>query len=252
MSRSAISCSAHRTRSPDPGSLRLLCCVLIACLLSSCFDSRQEVWINPDASGRARLTLDLPSTPIALYGGESAVRAAIETALAGNPSISSHQLILTSGNGRFHLDLLLTFPDLRKLSETGLSDLPPPASTFAGTMITKFKGLGLVVSRITDLSELPGTSLVPSALLENRAITTILHLPEAATSSDATTTSNQGKTLVWHTPLARALRQPVSNSFTMPLPIPWRSISLFAVPLLLLTSAAACLILRKNYFTRPG
>ena len=42
-----------------PGPIRLLTAILCALSLSGCFDAQQEIWINPDGSGRLRIDMGL-------------------------------------------------------------------------------------------------------------------------------------------------------------------------------------------------
>ena len=62
---------------------------------------------------------------------------------------------------------------------------------------------------------------------------TIIHLPSAASSSNASRVENGGRTLIWDTPLARALKSPVSNRFKIEIPIPWKIVTTIALPLTL-------------------
>ena len=86
---------------------------------------------------------------------------------------------------------------------------------------------------------------IPQSELEGHSVTTILHLPKAATSHNATSTADGGSTLIWDTPLAEALRKPRVTEFIMPLPIPWLSIC-FVTMLLLILVAALIYYLRRG------
>ncbi|MFN9821119.1 MAG: hypothetical protein ACK56K_10530, partial [Akkermansiaceae bacterium] len=57
--------------------IRLLIACLVTLLVSSCLDSHEEVWINADASGKARVQLSLPTSAVVANGGEKEIRSMI-------------------------------------------------------------------------------------------------------------------------------------------------------------------------------
>ncbi len=222
---------------------RLLVLILATLLVSSCLDSREEIWLNADASGAARITVSLPSVAARLHGGEKGVRKTIETYLQASPAFSSYALDVKTEDDRLTVDVTLTFDNALDLSDLGSSpaaaDLPSAGTGLLGDTDVEFSGLSVDFRRRTDLSRsLPGASFVPASRLAGHTITTIVHLPLPAATHDATSTSDGGRTLVWETPLAVAFNGPVSNSFTMPLPIPWLTLGMVALFLLILVVAA--------------
>ncbi len=218
---------------------RLLSLFAAAILVSSCFDSREEIWINADGSGAARITVSLPTTAALLHGGEKGVRKTIETYLEASPAFSSYALDMKTEAGRLTINVALTFDDALALSDLGRSPaasaLPSAGTGLLGKTEIEFTGLSVAFDRQVDLSKaLPGAIFVPESQLAGYELTTILHLPLPATTHDATATSDGGRTLVWEIPLATAFKGPVTNRFTMPLPIPWLTIGMIAVPVVIL------------------
>jgi hypothetical protein len=78
---------------------------------------------------------------------------------------------------------------------------------------------------------LPGWALLPASPLDGHHLVYIIHLPAAATDSNATRVSDAGRTLVWDMPLAMALKAPFRTHFLMPIPIPWALVTTIAIPL---------------------
>ncbi len=221
------------------GICRLLSLFAAAFLVSSCLDSREEIWINADASGAARITVSLPASAALLHGGEKGVRKTIETYLEASPAFSSYALDMKTEAGRLIINVALTFDDALALSDLGSSPaaaaLPSAGTGLLGKTEVQFTGLSVAFDRSVDLSTaLPGAIFVPESQLAGHELTTILHLPLPATTHDATSTSDDGRTLVWEVPLATAFKGPITNRFTMPLPIPWLTISMVGVLVVML------------------
>jgi hypothetical protein len=74
---------------------------------------------------------------------------------------------------------------------------------------------------------------MPASSLEGRLVT-IMHLPAPASDSNATRTENRGRTLVWETPFATAVKSPVTYRFKMRAPLPWNLLGWIVAPLALL------------------
>lgn len=222
-------------RSILKGTATLLC----ALLLSSCLDTHEEIWINPDASGAARIQITMPLAASRLHGGEVGMKKMIEEYLNATPAFSSYALQTSSQDDRLKIDLAITFDNALELQDAtspeALKKLPAGSSHMIGTSEIDFQGLNLVFSRRTELSKaIPGALFFPMSELQGHAQTTIIHLPKAATSHNATSTANGNRTLIWTTPLATAFKGPLETNFTMPLPIPWLNIALVTVLLLIL------------------
>jgi len=214
----------------------LLVCALS---LSSCLDSHEEVWLNPDASGAARIKLAIPAAAVAFYGGEEGVKKLVEEFTAATPAITSHALETEITDGRLHVDFAATFANaldfLNAASATGGPEIPPVGKEMMGKTDINFSGLSLVFKRRIEMSKvIPGALFIPASQLAGHSVTTIVHLPKAASSHNADSTADGGRTLTWSTSLATALKKPVERNFTMPLPIPWTTISVIVILLLIL------------------
>lgn len=211
--------------------LCLILLVITSLAMTSCLDIEEEVWINADASGAARIQVWLPEAAAKMQGGEKGVREMIDGFVNSTTVFSSYSLNTKVEDKTLHVDLTVTFDnamDLAELKSEGKdSALPAGTNELAGVTAVNFSGLNLVYSRSTEFSKgIPGSFLIPQSRLEGHGITTIFHLPKAASSHNATSTEDGGKTLIWRTPLTTAFKEPIENQFTMPLPIPWTGIAL--------------------------
>ncbi|MFD2255067.1 hypothetical protein ACFSSA_00125 [Luteolibacter algae] len=239
---------------PKKRILKFLVVWLLATLLVSCFDTREEIWISADSSGAARIQVIFPAKAATLYGGETGVREMIEAFFDGNSAFSSHTISSSQENGRMQLDITCTFEnalDLKNaLGEANLEKLPKGGTGFAGETDVTFSGTDLHFKRLVNLPKaMPGAIFLPESQLRGHSLTTIIHLPNRATSHNATLTANEGRTLIWETPLASAFKKPIESRFTMPLPIPWLYISIVAV-LILILSLSLVFYLRGKFRRR--
>lgn len=235
--------------------LRHLGLAYLALTLCSCFDGREEIWLNEDASGAARITFSLPVTAAHLQGGETGVRDKITGFLESSAAFSSYSLDVTTAGSSLEIDLAVTFDnalDLATLAETpAAQSLPAAGRGMLGETTLTFSGLNLDFHRTINLPKaLPGANFIPRATLENHYLTTIVHLPRSPKTHNASPIPRGTKTLTWKTPLAVALKQPVTNTFTMPLPIPWLTISMALALILLIAVTLIHYLLKKRKQTR--
>lgn len=209
--------------------LRLLIPCLAALLFSSCLDCHEEVWLNPDASGKAQVRMTIPLQAAKIHGGENGIRTRIKDYLQSTPAFTSHRVETTVSGDQLKIDITMTFDNALNLvnltSGSAYENLPAAAADLIGHANMEFRGTNVSLKRRIDLTRsIPGSMFIPSEQLKGRNLTTVMHLPRAATSHNADTIEDSGKTLIWTTPLASALRAPLNQSFIMPLPIPWLAI----------------------------
>ncbi|MBC7980356.1 MAG: hypothetical protein H7Y36_07310 [Armatimonadetes bacterium] len=229
---------------------RLLILPGIFCL-TSCFDTREELWLNADSSGSIRIQASVPAAAAKLYGGEAGVKKIIKRNVTAISAFTSHSLKTKLESDQLHIDLTLTFSNALDLIEAtsppATLNLPPGAGEFLGTTEINFSGLTLGFQRKVNLPQaFPLARLIPSKQLTGRTLTTIIHLPGPATSHNATFTADGNRTLIWVTPLATALEKPMLTAFTMPLPIPWILVSSVTLLLVLLCAMLIYYIRRRK------
>lgn len=216
-----------------------LAAAVVALASASCFDSREEFWLEPDGSGRAEIRISAPAAAIAMKGGEPGVARMIDNFVRNAPEIrdSSHQ-IRTEGN-RAVIELRIAFDsalDLVDLAQgPSVESLPDAAKHLAGEVEVHFKGRTLELERSASPGKaLPGAAFLPAKALDGHQLVSVIHLPAPAFDHNATRVENGGHTLVWDMPLAEAVRRPVVSRFKMKVPLPWGLVSAIGAPVSLL------------------
>jgi hypothetical protein len=222
---------------------RIIPCLLagISVLLVSCIDSREEFWIEADGGGRAEIHCTIPAAAALMYGGEEGVGKLIAGFLHSTPSIKKPRHEIVTEDGRMKAMVAFGFDSALDLLETSqsasLDRLPAAATHFFGKTHANWKGRTLEIIRtISPGKALPGAAFMPASQLDGRLVS-IMHLPAAAHETNATRTENKGRTLIWETSLADAVKAPVSYRYTMDVPLPWGMIGWIAAPVALLCGA---------------
>lgn len=228
--------------------------LITACLLVSCIDGHEEIWLNANGSGRADIRYSLPAAAARFQGGEAGVRRIIGELLKNTPAIATSSYEVAREQDRLKIHVQATFNsamDLTKIS-TGrsLENLPSSATYLAGDFKVDLHGRTVDFARtIVPGKALPGAIFLPVSQFEGRNLTYIIHLPDAASESNATRVEDAGRTLVWDYPLARAIQGPFTLRFKARIPIPrWAVASGAAVVLLLAYFAIRWKIRARNSF----
>ncbi len=217
--------------------LRLLFACLAILLFSSCLDCHEEVWLNSDASGKAQVKISLPLQVAKIHGGANGIRVLVTDYLESTTAFTSYTVETAALGDQLKINVNMTFDNALNLVNvtTGptYKNLPSAATDLIGNAKIEFQGTNLSFLRQINLTQtIPGFVFIPRDQLKGHNLTTIIHLPKAAISHNAHTIEESGKTLIWTTPVASALREPINQSFIMQLPIPWFTIC-FAVLLLI-------------------
>ena len=209
--------------------------LLISILLTSCFESREEFWIDSTGGGRGEVTLSLPAAAIRLHGGESGVEARIDRLLGDSAGVSRVEREVSIDGDRATVRMKFHFDSAMDLAETAespaMKGMPAPVSHLIGEIRVQLRGRTLEYTRsIRPDRALPGSALLPASSFDGRLVT-IMHLPAPVTDSNATQVEDAGRTLVWDIPLAEAMKRPPALRFRMNVPIPWQLVVGVAVPL---------------------
>ncbi len=227
-----------------------LLAVLSTLLLVSCIDGSEEYWINTDGSGRAEITYVLPAAAARFQGGAKGVEKLLADFLATTPAIttSSHQV--SENDGHLSVHVTATFDsvlELRNVSKgQSIKELPSSASGLTGAIDFELIGRKVHASRVLAVNKaLPGASFLPASQFAGHRLSYIVHLPVAATVTNATLLENDRRTLIWDIPLAEAVRAPVTLRFEAPLPIPMRWL-VGTIALLVLLVMAICVFIRHR------
>jgi hypothetical protein len=206
---------------------------LAACLLASCIEGHEEVWIHADGSGRAEVTYLIPAKAAVARGGPDGFRQSIEKELAVIDGFRETKVEVTRQDERLRIFVSLAFDSalaLRELTTAeGASALSPAARHFSGETDIRFKGLNVEVTRTMSPGKaLPGAGFLPASNWQGRQLRYTMHLPQAVLASNATRVENHGRTLVWEIPLADAIAAPVVTRFETRVPIPWWAYAVLA------------------------
>lgn len=231
--------------------IRLLIACLAALFVSSCLDSHEEVWLNADASGKARVKISLPMSVVIANGGEKEIRSIIIDYFEATPAFTSYTVETAAAGDQLEIDVAMTFDDAFKLKDSASSsayeNFPDAADDLLGTSEVEIQGSNLNFHRTIDLTKaIPGSMFIPKEQLKGHKLTTIIHLPKAALSHNAHDAKDSGKTLIWTTPLATALRDPMNQIFTMKIPTPWLKISLIALAVMILFGGVGYFVYRRK------
>ncbi|MES2995946.1 MAG: hypothetical protein V4733_03960 [Verrucomicrobiota bacterium] len=226
--------------------------VLIALGIGSCIDGHEEIWIGANGSGRAKFRYEFPASALGWYGGEAAIRRELDALITKNDDLEFLSYTLGRNDDRIILHINAGFDspwDLTRFSTdwaTTSDETKSAASPFAGENSLELRGRFIRVHRIMDWSKaLPGAAFVPASRWQGHKLITKVHLPLPAAESNATRSENGGRTLIWETAVAEAIRQPIDIRFTAPVPL--RN---FLTPVLILVAAIVAVIFFVVYRTR--
>jgi len=199
----------------------------IACLLAcSCFDIREEVWIEHDGSGRAVLSYLIPTSAAALVGGNDVLKEKIREAIVAQPKLRLDDVSVLDEGDRTKVEVKISTDSvlsLRHLDESeSFNSMPAAAVDLAGKFDVHLRGLNVDFSRTVRVREALGlaTLAIRGNDRQNRRITYIFHLPTPSLESNATSVQDGGKTLVWDSTLGEALQKPLVTRFKARMPIP--------------------------------
>lgn len=216
-------------------AIHFLATVLGCLLLASCFDIREEVWIESDGSGRAELDYVVPTKALTLAGGRDDLEETIREVFDSEPDLNLDGLTFEPVGEDTAIRIRTSTDSMLSLLDVGdnelLQTLPQSASGFAGDFDVALKGLNLSFSRTVDLGNTLGVAAlaIGGEQREKRRVRYVIHLPKAPTSHDAPETADRGRTLIWDLSLGEALDAPVTTSFRARIPLPLWAVALAIV-----------------------
>ncbi len=122
-----------------------------------------------------------------------------------------------------------------------------------GTITVTLDGLKAGLTRDVDLGALLDENLGKNSasILGDSEFRYIVHLPEAAETSNAHTVENDGRTLKWAFKLSECRNKPISLNMVASIPLPWWVYAAGIVILLLLAWGIYALV-RKLRSLRSG
>lgn len=209
---------------------------IIALLLNSCIDVREEYWIHQDGSARAELSYEIPTSAARSSGGSAGLQQKIDQMLRDRKEIHRFSTQLITEGDRTRILIRAEIENLRDLEgltkNESLKNVPSNLKHLAGEVSADVQGLSILIKRRISVPDaLPALLYIPEEQLQGHRMVYILHLPQAAISSNATDRWDDGKSLIWDLPLTQAIRKPFTTEFKTALPIPWRLIASIAAGL---------------------
>ena len=219
--------------------------VLLPFLLVSCIEGEEEIWLEPDGSGRIEATYKMPTVVARKIGDPEELVEILKNAAARDPHIELTSVSHQTRRGGVTLKFSGTFDDLRKLATFPARQLRDPAEpdkrvkaeVLFGTTHLDISWRGLSYERQVDISWLLKSSpaaksivRVP-ALLGNSSFRYTLNLPTSARESNSTTQSQDGHKLEWLFPLKNHVQEPMHLTAEGDLPLPG---TLWLIPLAVL------------------
>jgi hypothetical protein len=219
--------------------------VLLPLLLVSCIEGEEEIWLEPDGSGRIEATYKMPTVVAQKIGDPDELVEILKNAAARDPHIELTSVSHQTRRGGVTLKFSGTFDDLRKLATFPQRQLRDPAEpdkrvkaeVLFGTTHLDISWRGLSYERQVDISWLLKSSpaaksivRVP-ALLGNSSFRYTLNLPTSARESNSTTQSQDGHRLEWLFPLKNHVQEPMHLTAEGDLPLPG---TLWLIPLAVL------------------
>jgi hypothetical protein len=213
-------------------------------LLSSCIDGREEYWLNADGSGAAEAEYELPAAAAALKGGDVALRETIEAWLARQPRVRREACEVATTGDRTRVRVRLAFDSALQLTELSTPEataaLPSSFRHLAGVFDLRVSGRDVELTRTLFPGKVFfGGLFAPKDEFAGRRLVYTLHLPVPALESNATRTTDDGKTLVWDFALADGLKQPLVTRFKARAPLPaWAIPSAVCLGVVLVWTAA--------------
>ncbi len=230
--------------------------MLGALVLSSCIEGEEEIWINPDASGRVRFQVSAPTVAFAKFGGVDQVITDAREGLLQSENVTLTSVEAAATGTNTTLKASFTFKDAREMGNILKSfrdpDTPDEKSEeeiFVGETDLTIGIPDLSFSRKIDIRELlPPEAQNPMALrlLGNSRFTYRMHLPTPVRTHNASSVSKDGKSLAWEVPLQELLAGPVEMKFTAPLPYLVRYFSLVALALLAIIVSVFFLLKKRK------
>lgn len=222
---------------------------LLACLLlASCFDSREEIWIAPDGSGRAELSVTLPGAALLLAGGRDGVEAKVRRFFDETPQLELDSLAFEAAGDEMRVRLAASAEsmlDLMDLQQSeSFAELPAAATSSFGRFAVEIDGLDINYQRTIDIGKGLGfaTLAIPAAEKDERRLVYIAHLPTKAKQHNAGEVSADGRTLTWNYTLGEAIAEPIHHQARIPMPIPW-----LRILLIVLAIAIAATVLGRRF-----
>lgn len=230
-------------------TLLLLGVLALACLLlPGCLDGNEDIRINADGSGTCTATYLVPVAAVAASGGPETMRQQLEDWVAAQQGMKIDDIDFSEVGDRLRIHGSIRFDSAFALIDASaagqLQDLPPAARHLIGTLDFRMRGRQVELARTVSPRAALGSAMLftnAGELAEHRLVYQI-SLPVTPDSHNATSTRDDGRTLVWEFPLDEAVDQPPVMRLTATIPIPWWVWAAGAALLIAITAATTAIV----------
>ena len=209
-------------------TLLLLGVLTLACLLlPGCIDGNEVIHINADGSGTYESTYLVPVAAVAASGGRETMRQQVEEWVAEQDGMVLDTLEFSEEDDRLRIHGMISFDSALALIDASdtesTQNLPPAARHLTGTLDFRMRGRQVEVARTVRPRAALGSAMLftSPAELANHRLTYQISMPVAPDSHNATSTRDDGRTLIWDYPLDQAVAEPPVMQLTATIPIPW-------------------------------
>lgn len=209
-------------------TLLLLGVLTLACLLlPGCLDCNEEIRINADGSGTCIATYFVPVAAVAASGGQDKMRQQIEDWVAAQDDLRIDTFEIEEQDDRLRIHAELSFRSALSLIDASspeqTEDLPPASRHLAGTLDFRMRGRQVDLTRTVRPRNALGAAMLLAGTddFKNHRLTYQITLPDPPDHHNATSTLDDGRTLIWDYPLSEAIENPPVMKLTATIPIPW-------------------------------
>ena len=199
---------------------------LMLAMLSSCIDGEEEVFIKADGSARVKAVYRVPALLMTADDSEE-MRTNITEEVERHRNLKLLTNRVENVGGERIITIEIEMDDMMQVGGilSGHTSGVKPSKAdqmlhaIMGNISVALVGLKVDFSREVDLDPLlngRGTSF-----LGDSEFRYIVHLPEAAESSNAHVVEDGGRTLRWAFKLSECGEKPIVLSMVAPVPLPW-------------------------------
>ena len=237
---------------------RFLVLFPLALLLAGCIEGEEEIWLEPDGSGRLEASYKMPPSVMQSFGGPEELARTLEEAAARDRHVHLTRISHRTDRGSIIFEFAGTFDDLRKLCtfpqrqlrDPDNPDQPVPAEALFGVTNLKITPFKISLQRTVDISGvLPKNFKRAPALLGKSNFHYILNLPVEARMSNASNLLETPRKLEWTFLLRDHATEPMILTAEGRLPVPrwlWFAAIALLIALLAITSLAFRTRRRRN------
>lgn len=230
-------------------------------LLGGCLDGQEEMFIGKDGTARVRAVYRVPAA-IFSAGDAEQLRKTIAEEIGDHEHLELITNTAGEENGERVITLEIKTDDVMAL-ENALPRHAPGEKisradriwhTLVGKVSVGMEGLSVSMSRDVNLGPVLEKHLGKNgaALMGDAEFRYVIHLPEAAQTSNAHEIVNDGRTLRWTYRLRECGSKPIELRFVAPVPVPWWAYALIALLFVVIAWGVRAVVVRLRSSNARG